>query len=374
MSLDPMAVFQIGINICNLIFQNLPHPAFDFNPAHLLPLPVIAIVNDLLSWYFFEIVFVFSCIICFVVFLSFLIAAGQLIMTLVEAYIMIGAGAVMLGFTGSRWTMSFGEKWIGYAFAIGVKLFVIYIIVALGMTIFPSSCPSGNDMVGLCPQFQQIAGTALSIDITNINGSTFNVSQIFTAYLEIAASAIIFMLLCQRLPGLAASMMNGSPNLTAGAAIATAMQVGNAVTGVAMAAAGAAAGAPSLGGGRGVMEAASIDDGVGGGGSMSPGQTSLGSEVPSGGPVGSGLTSRPSFSNGATSNGAIANSPSANGGVASPQSSSSSIGKSSGSNPSAPQSLTQAFAGVASAATSPLVGFDEGGGGGSVHIGLRLPE
>jgi type IV secretion system protein TrbL len=363
-----------------LIFANLPHPSFDFNPAHLLPLPVIAIVNDLLSWYFFEIIFVFSCIICFVVFLSFLIAAGQLIMTLVEAYIMIGAGAVMLGFTGSRWTMSFGEKWIGYAFAIGVKLFVIYIIVALGVNIFPSSCPSGNDVVGLCSQFGQIAGTSLSIDITNINGSTFNVSQIFTAYLEIAASAIIFMMLCQRLPGLAASMMNGSPNLTAGAAIATAMQVSNAVTGVIKAGAGAAAGAAggaggaaSLGGGGGLMEAASIDDGIGGGGTMSPAQTSLGSEATGGGfgdgQVASNVTNSSSLSNGSTGGSDAKSS------VGSPVSSNgSTINSSEPGSGVGGTAVARHLVGAVSAATSPLIGFDEGGGGGSVHIGLKLPE
>jgi type IV secretion system protein TrbL len=239
----------------------------------------------------------------------------------------------------------------------------------------------------LCSQFGQIAGTSLSIDITNINGSTFNVSQIFTAYLEIAASAIIFMMLCQRLPGLAASMMNGSPNLTAGAAIATAMQVSNAVTGVIKAGAGAAAGAAggaggaaSLGGGGGgLMEAASIDDGIGGGGTMSPGQTSLGSEAKGGGfgdgPVTSDVTSSSSLSNGSSAIGSTANGSNTKGDVGSPVSSNGTIGQ-----PSAAKSgvsgsaIAKELVGAVSAATSPLIGFDEGGGGGSVHIGLKLPE
>jgi type IV secretion system protein TrbL len=283
-------------------------------------------------------------------------------MTLIEAYIMIGAGAVMLGFTGSRWTMSFGEKWIGYAFSIGVKLFVIYVIVALGITIFPANCPSGNDTAGICAQLQAINGTPLSIDITNFSSSTFNISTIFTAYLEIAAAAIIFMMLCQRLPGLAAAMMNGSPNLTMGAAMSTTMQVAGAIAGVAKAGAGAAAGMAGMpmgggagaGGGGGLMEAASLGGGVGvggGGGTMSlSGLGGLGAE---GGLT--GASGAPGAPGGSAASGAVGGSASAKGAAAV-----TTIGKE--------------LVAAASSAASPLLKFDEGGGGGSVHIGLRLPE
>jgi type IV secretion system protein TrbL len=45
------------------------------------------------------------------IFISFVIIAAQILITLIESYIVVGAGAVMLGFLGSRWTTTFGEKY-----------------------------------------------------------------------------------------------------------------------------------------------------------------------------------------------------------------------------------------------------------------------
>jgi type IV secretion system protein TrbL len=54
---------------------------------------------------------------------------------LVEGFIVIGAGVLFLGFAGSRWTKLFTERYLSYIASIGVKLFVLYLIMGVGMGI-----------------------------------------------------------------------------------------------------------------------------------------------------------------------------------------------------------------------------------------------
>lgn len=70
------------------------------------------------------------------VILAFAVVALQLFVALVESYIVIGGGALMLGFLGSRWTTNFGEKYFSYAMSVGVKLFTLYLLIGLGDTFF----------------------------------------------------------------------------------------------------------------------------------------------------------------------------------------------------------------------------------------------
>jgi len=356
-SLDPMSIFNIGIGICNFVFNNLPGGSFYFNILNIGQ----SIADDLTVAFCMFIAIGFAALICFMVFLAFLIAAGQLIMTLIEAYIMVGAGAVFLGFTGSRWTISFGEKWISYAVSIGVKLFVTYIIVALGLTLFPQNgCQGGFDPSGICQTISNIHNDFYFTGTGSIN----NLGPMVVDYLIVGAAAIIFMMLTTRLPGLAASMMNGSPNLTLNSAITTMKSVAGAVAGTvgavvdtaktvvtegqaavmdaAMLAAGAAGGAAGAGGAGGAGGAAGMDAGAADMGasqaSSSVGQSLSAPE--SAASSGGGSSSVPVW-------GHVANA------VAAP--------------------VTGTFAAVGAAA-SPLLNMDEGGGGGSVHVGLRMPE
>lgn len=66
--------------------------------------------------------------------IAFAIIAGQLLVALVESYIAISAGLLFLGFGGSRWTTDFVQKYIGYAMATGVKLFMLFLIIGIGNT------------------------------------------------------------------------------------------------------------------------------------------------------------------------------------------------------------------------------------------------
>ncbi|MHB8346122.1 MAG: type IV secretion system protein, partial [Acidiferrobacterales bacterium] len=113
----------------------------------------------------------------------------QLLVTLIESYIVIGGGALMLGFAGSRWTLPFAERYLGYAVSVGIKLFVLYLIVGLGGTLA-----------------QQLVAQIVSY------GS--NVPPI--VYLQAGVGSLVFGAIGYLVPGLAGAMMNGSPTLSLG--------------------------------------------------------------------------------------------------------------------------------------------------------------
>lgn len=135
--------------------------------------------------------------------LAFTIIAAQLMIALIESYIIIGAGVLFLGFGGSRFTTDFAHKYVCYAFANGVKLFMLYLILAIGMA------------------QAETWGTLLS---------TTELNNIFA----VLGASLVLAFLSFQIPGLAASMLSGAPSLTAGsAAQSVAILAAGAMTGAA---------------------------------------------------------------------------------------------------------------------------------------------
>ena len=129
----------------------------------------------------------------------------SLIMALVEAYLVIGAGAVFLAFLGSRWTQQFGEKYISYAVSTGVKLFVFFLVLTAG---------------------QQLAATWIS--------AAGSAGTNLINYVGIGLSVLVFGMVAMKTPALASSLISG-----AGGFLGAAGLIG-AAAGVAAAAAAAA--------------------------------------------------------------------------------------------------------------------------------------
>jgi type IV secretion system protein TrbL len=163
-----------------------------------------------------------------VVVAAFALIAGQLIIALVEAFIIVGAGIFFLGFGGSRWTLPFAEKYIGYAMSIGIKLFMVYIVIAVGSSL----------------STQWIAEAAL-------------VGSNVSLYYMVALEAVIYALLAWKIPEFASTLMNGTPQASLGGAIGTVAGLAGAAVGVAGAGIGVAAGAAgaALGAGKGLVGA-----------------------------------------------------------------------------------------------------------------------
>jgi len=153
------------------------------------------------------------------IFLAFLWTAAQLLIAQIESGIAIGAGIILMGFGGSRWTTDMATKYKQYVVATGVKLMLLYIIVGTGATLFS--------------------------DIKLVNGPQFLPSMMVAS-----GSAFMYAFLATKVPAIASGMMSGSPSMSAGDIMGAAIGAGAAIAG--LGAAGAAmgkAGASALGGG-----------------------------------------------------------------------------------------------------------------------------
>jgi type IV secretion system protein TrbL len=201
---DPSSVFNCGTDIANAMLESTSENQ-GMTLGNLLPMIEIVLT---------------SMICALGVVLAFAIIAGQLLITLVESYIVIGAGVFMLGFTGSRWTLVFGEKYVGYAVSIGIKLFMLELIVGLGFN--------------LGQQWGSLFANGIAPPET---------------YIEVVGAALVFGFLAWQIPSLAASLMNGAPRMTLGSFVSTAgaVAVGGVIVGSGVGA--LAAGATTLAGG-----------------------------------------------------------------------------------------------------------------------------
>jgi P-type conjugative transfer protein TrbL len=70
-----------------------------------------------------------------IVLMCFTFIAALVFVTLVEAYIIINAAVLFMGFGGSQWTREYALAPIRYAVAVGAKLFVLTLIVGLIMQV-----------------------------------------------------------------------------------------------------------------------------------------------------------------------------------------------------------------------------------------------
>ena len=214
---SPNAILQSGIQMGAHIINSAMKAASFWHPAASTVLAAAAGITAIL------------------ILVGMLILALQLVVTLIEAFIVIGGGAVLLGFMGSRWTSQWGEKYFGYAVSVGIKLMIVELITGLAYS-----------MTNVWAQQMATLQLGISNALPSI-GSMFNVG---VGCLIIGALAIM-------VPSIASSMMNGSPSLSlgnvgaAGAAVAGGVIAAGAagtmaVGSLANSAIGAAKGAHSL--------------------------------------------------------------------------------------------------------------------------------
>ncbi len=210
---------------------------------------------------------IFAAILSFLAFLGLCI---QFVVATIESYLVIGAGFLFLGFGGSRWTAPYVERYIAYAVSCGVKIMLIYLLIGAGFILSNGWVTAAQNIV-------------------------FS-AQPATDALDIAAAAIIFLMICWNAPKLAAAMLGGSPALSGGDAVAT----GGALIGGAVAIAGLAAGGVALGakllaakgGAMSVSQAAGM--GAGGGSGPSGLAAGVGAGSGGGGRGGAGTAATPS--------------------------------------------------------------------------------
>src|SRR5947199_1000304 len=120
-----------------------------------------------------------------VVVVSFAIIAAQLLVALVESFIVIGAGILFVGFSGARWTKFFTERYLSYVASVGVKLFVLYLIMGVGTSI-AARWVSVLDRGGFSP----------------------------IPFFYVMGGSLVFLFLTWHIPSVAAAMMVGAVHLS----------------------------------------------------------------------------------------------------------------------------------------------------------------
>ena len=167
-------------------------------------------------------------IVMIVVLAAYAVCAGQLLVTLVESYLAGSASIIMLGMGGSRWTLDYVQKVLGYTIGAGIKLFVMYLVIGIGLPMVDSY-----------------------IHVYQASGGQGGVAQA----LGLLMMALILMFLSFQVPALASAVLTGSVSMTLGSMMST-----MATAGAAGLAAAGTTGSTVLGAGSG---AAGLSSAVG---------------------------------------------------------------------------------------------------------------
>ncbi|MFG1320353.1 P-type conjugative transfer protein TrbL [Xanthobacter autotrophicus] len=172
--------------------------------------PLLDSISDLMGWVaFFENFIQIACLLFAwaLVLLSFFILAVQLFVTLIEFKLTTLAGFVLIPFGLFGKTAFMAERVLGNVVSSGIKVMVLAVIIGIGSTLFGQFTAGFGGQTPTVDDAMAIVLAALSLLGLGIFG-----------------------------PGIAAGLVSGGPQLSAGAAIGTGLAAGGAL----MAAGGAA--------------------------------------------------------------------------------------------------------------------------------------
>lgn len=194
-------------DLANALIQSFKMAAIN---ASSTPPPDIAqifsiglnIGSKLLNWNFATSIanLIVACLSALAIIICMGLMAANMIEAIIESYFVISAGVILMGFGGSSWTSEYAKKLLVYAFSVGVKLFVLQLVIGLAQTVLldlasrfdPSSIQDTLVMVGAA-----LILWLLSLNIPNklqalINGTSFGqggmIAGAITAGMAAAAS------------------------------------------------------------------------------------------------------------------------------------------------------------------------------------------
>lgn len=108
--LSPSRIFAQGLSLAFGLFDSWQEVALLINPLSA----------------------VFRIVTFFVVLIAFVAIAIQMARVLVEGAVVLGGGVLFLGFAGHRATFGLTEGFLRYALDVGVRVYVVYLLVAVG--------------------------------------------------------------------------------------------------------------------------------------------------------------------------------------------------------------------------------------------------
>jgi type IV secretion system protein TrbL len=189
-ALSPQTVLQLGSNMASTIF-NAPANASMMTNIEL------AIVQ---------------CVSAFVVLLSFVITASMLLLTLIESYLVVGGGVILLGLGANRFTAPAAEGYFGYVVRVGVRLLFFYLVLAIGVqmaTQWSAALTAACKPVPATLPWWTTYGVPPSSIMTTVCSGSLPAS----AMLIYTAFAIVFMIVSIAVPHMASSIAGGTVGL-----------------------------------------------------------------------------------------------------------------------------------------------------------------
>jgi len=189
-ALSPQTVLQLGANMAGTIF-NAPAN------ASLMTNIELAIVQSVAAFF---------------VLLSFVVTAAMLILTLIEAYLVVGGGVILLGLGANRFTAPAAEGYFGYVIRVGVRLLFFYLVLAVGVqmaTQWSAALQAACKPVPATLPWWTTYGVPPSSIMTTVCSGSLSVSTMLTY----SALAIIFMIVTIAVPHMAASIAGGTVGL-----------------------------------------------------------------------------------------------------------------------------------------------------------------
>jgi type IV secretion system protein TrbL len=145
--LSPSSVLDIGDRIFFEINDSVGGGSLVLNPVAVITALIAAVITAL----------------CFVG------VAVMLSLVLIEAYLVLGAGVLFLGFAAWRATAGFAEGYLIYVAHVGIKVFVVHLIVGLGITLAQTWADYLRAAAGpfdMGPVWQVLAGSILFVVVT----------------------------------------------------------------------------------------------------------------------------------------------------------------------------------------------------------------
>ena len=189
-ALSPQTVLQIGGSIASTIF-NAP------GNVSLMTDIELAIVQSVSAFF---------------VLLSFVVTAAMLLLTLIEAYLVVGGGVILLGFGANRFTAPAAEGYFGYVIRVGVRLLFFYLVLAVGVQM---ANQWSSAVIAACKPVPATLPwwTTYGVPPTSIVTTVCSGSISVTDMLDYTALAIVFMIVSIAVPYTAASIAGGTVGL-----------------------------------------------------------------------------------------------------------------------------------------------------------------
>jgi len=189
-ALDPQSVIQLGSNMAATIFNA---PATTSTTTNI----ELAIVQSVSA---------------FIVLLSFVATASMLLLTLIESYLVVGGGVILLALGANRFTAPAAEGYFGYVIRVGVRLLFFYLVLAVGVqmaTQWSAALAAACKPVPSTLPWWTTYGVPPSSIMTTVCSGSLPVS----AMLIYAAFALVFMIVSIAVPHMAAGIAGGTIGL-----------------------------------------------------------------------------------------------------------------------------------------------------------------